>query len=165
MKPLVSPAVELQAHGTLTLTVAAVFLVITADASTGSLVGLLLGAGLFGGFMYSVTRTRAEKSLATVQDYGGQSLESTWVTRRRMTVRSCVAFALLVVVAVVFDDTAIVGGIAAGAGGCSIAASLWISRWEQDHLARIFRERPRSWAVWKSGSGLGQWYRVPNPDA
>lgn len=164
MKPLYSPTVELQTSSALTLGFAAVVGVIVAGASMGSLIEFVLMAVFYGGAVYAITLVRVEKSVQAAKDSAGQSLESASATRRRVVAQRCVALAALVALAILFGNAPLIGGIAAGAGASSMAIGLWVSRWEQEHLARIFRDRTPYWAIRQSGFGLGQWYRVPNAD-
>jgi hypothetical protein len=83
-------------------------------------------------------------------------------TRRRAVRRVLLLSIFEVVLAFLFRDAALAGGITAGGGAALLAASRWIERWEREQVVQVLREPRWRWSRqgrWGWGRGRG----VMNP--
>jgi hypothetical protein len=162
LKPLASPAVEYRVTGALIL-------------ATGILLGVaavaiqkpgpaafrfLLLAVFFGGIMYLATYQRILRKAVTQARHlpNPVTREDPAATRRRAVRKALLLSIIEVVLALLFRDAALVGGITAGGGAALLAASRWIERWERERVVHVLREPRWRWSRqgrWGWGRGRG----------
>lgn len=162
LKPLASPAVEYRVNGALILAtgiglgVAAVAIQNPGPAPFR----FLFLAVVFGGIMYLATYQRFLRKAVTQARHLPDPVtrEDPAATRRRAVRKALVLSIFEVILALLFRDAALVGGITAGGGAALLAASRWIKRWEREQAVQVLREPRWRWSRqgrWGWGRGRG----------
>jgi len=157
MRPLALPVIEYRLTGALTLAVGvALGVVAVAIEKPGAAAfRFLFMAAFFGGFMYVVSYRRFVRKAVTEARHLPDSVtrEDPAATRRRAVRRPLLLSVFMVILALLFRDAALVGGITAGSGAALLRVSRWIECWEQEQGVQVLREPRWRW----SRQGRGGW--------
>src|ERR1035441_422220 len=162
LKPLASPAVEYRVTGALILATGIVLGVAAVAIQTPGQAAFrfLFLAVFFGGIMYVATYQRFLRKAVTQARHLPDPVtrEDPAATRRRAVHRALLLSIFEVILAWLFRDAALVGGITAGGGAALLAASRWIERWEREQGVQVLREPRWRWSRqgrWGWGRGRG----------
>lgn len=148
MKPLVSPIAEFRLLGVVLLIGGFALTVVAIDVQgvVAALVAVVVGASIFGGFMYvSAYRPLVRRAVEAPASAPTDGRESGRVTTRRILVLTGPVLVAVLLVAVVTGMPGSVAGIVVGSGAAAWLTSRWLRRWEGQTGQRLLREPRWSW--------------------
>ncbi len=146
---------ELRARGLMLVVVACVLA--TANAvlrGTGALVEVLVGALLFGGWMYWTIRGRMGGVLAQAGPVRSAVSEPSVETEWRAVSQMLPALVILLLVDFAFSAIASVAGIPLGIGIALLVITARLKAWEGQNSVRLLHQLspgPGSWTRWLGG--------------
>jgi hypothetical protein len=162
LKPLASPALEYRMTGAFTLAAGIVLGVaaVAIQKPGPAAFRFLFVAVFFGGFMYLVSYRQLVRKAVTQARHLPDPVtrEDPAATRHRAVRKALLLSIFEVILALLFRDAALVGGITAGGGVGLLAASRWIERWEREQGVQVLREPRWRWSRqerWGWGRGRG----------